>query len=304
MIAPNQPQDRFFAEPDRSAEFRVRLEDVFTGPLDLLLHLVKEQEVEVTELSISRVADDFLKYVRALGELDLAIVGDYLVVAATLLAIKSRSLIPSAEPIELGEDIEPGDDLVRRLLQYRRVREASKDLGYRSARRELLFTRGLDDVQPGESDEIDMSEVGAWDLLAAFSKVLREIGHTPRDRAHHIGVPDRPVSEYVKDVAAVLLKTRQLPFEGLFAGKSDRGTLIGTFLAILELAKQGAVKVEQEGPFGPICVARAFDDDADFTQTVDAILLGDIDEMPLENEPNLEANAPGEGEAISTRPAQ
>ncbi|MFN0206251.1 MAG: segregation and condensation protein A [Planctomycetota bacterium] len=280
MIAPNEPENHFYNDPEPAPEFRVRLEDVFSGPLDLLLHLVREHEVEVTEVSIARVADDFLKYVRALAQLDLAIVGDYLVVAATLLAMKSRSLIPNAEPVDLGEEIEPGDDLIKRLLQYRRVREASKELGYRSNRRELLFSRGSDEMAPKESDEIDLTEVGVWDLLAAFTKVLREVGIDKDDPSHRIGTPDRPVSSYVKDVAEALLKNSQLPFESLFEGKNDRGTVIGTFLAVLELAKQGAIKVQQEGAFGQIFVARALEDTDDFIQTVDAILLGSLDEIP------------------------
>lgn len=280
MIAPNEPEIHFYNDPVPAPEFRVRLEDVFSGPLDLLLHLVREHEVEVTEVSIARVADDFLKYVRALAQLDLAVVGDYLVVAATLLAMKSRSLIPNAEPVDIGEEIEPGDDLVKRLLQYRRVREASKELGYRSNRRELLFSRGSDEMAPKEPDEVDFTEIGVWDLLAAFTKVLREVGSDTNDPSHRIGIPDRPVSSYVKDVAEVLLKHSHLPFESLFEGKKDRGTVIGTFLAVLELAKQGAIKVQQEGAFGQIFVARALEDMDDFIQTVDAILLGSLDEIP------------------------
>lgn len=276
MIAPNEFQEPPAKPKELNAEFRVKLEDVFTGPLDLLLHLVKEHEVEVTEVSIARVCDDFLKYVRDLATLDLTLVGDYLVVAATLLAIKSRSLIPTAEPIEINEDFEPGDDLVKRLLQYRRVREASRDLANRNNRRELLFSRGLDEMAPREPGEIDLSDVGAWDLLAAFSKVLREIGNAPADPMHRIGIPDRPVSAYVRDIANILRNHDRLLFEVLFEGRGDRGTVIGTFLAILELAKQGAIQVEQTGTFGQITVARSLPDPDDFIAAVDAIIEGDL----------------------------
>lgn len=293
MIAPNEPQEAPAAPKELTAEFRVKLEDVFTGPLDLLLHLVKEHEVEVTEVSLARVTDDFLKYVRALATLDLTIVGDYLVVAATLLAIKSRSLIPTAEPIEISDDLEPGDDLVKRLLQYRRVREASRDLGTRNALRELLFSRGLDEMVPKEPDEIDLSDIGAWDLLNAFSKVLREVGNAPSEPTHRIGIPDRPVSDYVRDVANILRNHDRLLFEQLFEGHDDRGTVIGTFLAILELAKQGAIRVEQAGTFGQIAVARALAEVADFLAAVDTIIEGDlgapmIEEMPADEAPAVE----------------
>ncbi|MBI3819276.1 MAG: segregation/condensation protein A [Planctomycetes bacterium] len=282
MIAPNEPQELPTQTRELNAEFRVRLEDVFTGPLDLLLHLVKEHEVEVTEVSIARVCDDFLKYVRALATLDLTLVGDYLVVAATLLAIKSRALIPTAEPIEIGEDLEPGDDLVKRLLQYRRVREASRDLQLRGSRRELLFSRGNDEMAPREPDEIDLSDVGAWDLLAAFSKVLREVGTTSDDPSHRIGIPDRPVSEFVRDVARILLGRERVPFDELFEGKRERGNVIGTFLAVLELAKQGAISVEQTQVFGSISITRAIADPSEFSAVVEGIIAGDLGEPMIE----------------------
>lgn len=287
MIAPNEPQEALVPPApgltETSPEFRVKLEDVFTGPLDLLLHLVKEHEVEVTEVSLARVTDDFLKYVRALSELDLAIVGDYLVVAATLLAMKSRSLIPTAEPVEIDDELEPGDDLVKRLLQYRRVRDASRDLGTRSSRRELLFSRGFDEMAPREEGDFDLGDIGAWDLLAAFARVLREVGSKHDDPHHRIGIPDRPVSDYVRDVANLLRDIDEARFEELFRGRDDRGTVIGTFLAILELAKQGAVRVRQTGTFGEITVGRAIADPAEFDETVSGILagaLGVIDELP------------------------
>ena len=122
------------------------------------------------------MCDDFLRYVRALAELDLGRAGDYLVVAATLIAMKSRSLVPTGEAVEFDEEIDPGDDLVKRLLQYRRVREVSRELGTRAARREMLYSRGDHEMPALEPGESDLSDIGAWELLGAFAKILQEVG--------------------------------------------------------------------------------------------------------------------------------
>jgi segregation and condensation protein A len=271
MIAPNDPRDAL--DNVRSAEFRVRLEDVFAGPLDLLLHLVKEQEVEITHVSLARVCNDFLRYVRDLAEVDLGRTGDYLVVAATLVAIKSRALLPTAEPVDLDDDLDPGDDLVKRLLQYRRVREASRDLAERSSRRDLLYGRGTHDMPSLEPGEIDLGEIGAWDLLSAFATILREVGPDPR--THRIRRPDRSLRDFVVDIAAALRRDRRVNFRALFTAASDREWVIGTFLAILELAKQGAVAVEQAELFGEIDIARAFEDVEAFDRAVAGIDIGE-----------------------------
>lgn len=296
MIAPNDPRDAAVEGPGGSTEFRVRLEDVYAGPLDLLLHLVKEHEVEITQVSLARICNEFLRYVRDIAEVDLERAGDYLVVAATLLALKSRALVPSAEPVDLDEDLGPGDDLVKRLLQYRRVRDASRDLAERAARRERLFPRGTHDMPAPEPGEIDLSDLGAWDLLSAFAAILRQVGKP--EATHRIGRPDRPLREFARDVYAVLVRTPRVRFRELFEGAPDRDWVIGMFLALLELGKQGAIRIEQTGVFGEIDILRAEEDPREFERAVEGLdARGD-----LEGTAPAETSTEGKSETIVPAP--
>ena len=122
-------------------DYTVRLERVFQGPMDLLLHLVREQEVEIHEIEIARIIDDYLGYLEKLEALDIEVAGDFLVMAATLMAIKSRSLLPT-EDVDLEQDLDPRDELIERLIEYRRFREASEDLETRFRERSLQHDRG------------------------------------------------------------------------------------------------------------------------------------------------------------------
>src|SRR5690349_11713434 len=121
--------------------FTITLDEVFHGPMDLLLHLVREQEVEIHEIELSRVVEGFLAYLGGLKDLDIEVAGDFVVMAATLMSIKSRSLLPREE-IDLQKELDPRDELIQRLIEYRRFKEASDQLGQRYALRELSFERG------------------------------------------------------------------------------------------------------------------------------------------------------------------
>jgi len=128
-------------------DFTIRLERVFHGPMDLLLHLVREQEVEIHEIEITRVIRGYLEYLRALRDLDIELAGDFLVMAATLMSIKSRSLLPREE-VDLEEELDPRDELIQRLIEYRRFKEASDDLGSRFEMRSRQHARGDTDNEP------------------------------------------------------------------------------------------------------------------------------------------------------------
>ena len=152
-------------------EFTVQLERVFHGPMDLLLHLVKEQEVEIQDVQLLRVVDGYMDYLKQLAELDIEVAGEFLVMAATLMAIKSRSLLPREE-VELDDDLDPEDELIQRLLEYRRFKGAADDLEERYRRRTLEHERGIKNEARDHEPEktLDVGELTAWDLLAAFSK--------------------------------------------------------------------------------------------------------------------------------------
>ena len=173
-----------------TSEFTVTLERVFQGPMDLLLHLVREQEVEIHEIELSKVISAYLAYLEALRELDIELAGDFLVMASTLMSIKSRSLLPREE-IDLAEELDPRDELIQRLLEYRRFKETSDTLAAREAERARLHGRGgFDELAAGaEEPTLDLGSISRWDLLGAFSRLMRE---TLADRPHHVaGVQGR-----------------------------------------------------------------------------------------------------------------
>jgi len=230
--------------------FTVRLERVFQGPLDLLLHLVREQEVEIHEVEISRVLAGYLEYLRALTDLDIEVAGDFLVIAATLMSIKSRSLLPGEE-VDLEDDLDPRDELIQRLIEYRRFKEASDHLGERHELRALAHGRGSSGAPiDGEAESepvLDLGELSHWDLLSAFSRLMRE---TLANRPHRVTTDPRPLRYYVGALAHKIRAVRAVSLRELidsFEEPPTREALIGSFCALLELVKLGLVAVVQHG---------------------------------------------------------
>ncbi|HJO26412.1 MAG: hypothetical protein CMK00_07625 [Planctomycetes bacterium] len=235
------------AAPQAQDEYQVYLSQVFSGPLDLLLHLVKEQEVEISEVKISEVVDGYLEYVRALEELDLELAGEFLVLAATLMSIKSRSLLPSDE-VSLEDDLDPQDELIQRLIEYRRFRGAADDLGERYRRRAEEHGRGYRHEARDAAGEptLDLSELSVWDLLSTFSRLLRE---TRSARPHRVASDPRPLRWYVASIVDRLRSRGSLTLTELVAGldgEATRDTLVGAFCALLELVRLGLASPRQE----------------------------------------------------------
>ena len=234
------------ARPD---EFTVRLDEVFKGPLDLLLHLVKEQEVEIQDVQLADIAQSFMEHVRALENVDIELAGEYLVMAATLMAIKSRSLLPREE-VELEDDLDPQDELIQRLIEYRRFKGASDDLEDRFKRRTLEHTRGyrgeVKDNEPERSFEL--GEITSWDLLATFSRLMRE---TLSGRTHRIKSDPRPLRWYVQTIGMAVRENAAggATLRHLVEALGDvptREGIVGAFCALLELMKIGLVSAKQE----------------------------------------------------------
>jgi segregation and condensation protein A len=232
----------------RTDDFTVRLEEVFQGPLDLLLHLVKEQEVEIQEVRLADVAQAYMEHVRALQDLDIEVAGEYLVIAATLLAIKSRSLLPREE-IELEDDLDPQDELIQRLIEYRRFKGVSDDLEDRFHRRALEHPRGYrSEVRDNEPERsFDLGEVTAWDLLATFSRLMRE---TLAGRPHTVRSDPRPLRWYVRTIGTAVRSapsgTSLRSLVDSLADVPSREGMVGAFCALLELMKIGLISARQE----------------------------------------------------------
>jgi len=304
----------------RTEDFPVKLEEVFQGPLDLLLHLVKEQEVEIQDVRLADVAQSYMDHVRALKGLDIEVAGEFLVIAATLMAIKSRSLLPREE-VELEDDLDPQDELIQRLIEYRRFKGASDDLEDRFHRRTLEHARGyrreVTDNEPERS--YDLGEVTSWDLLATFSRLMRE---TLAGRPHTIKGDPRPLRWYVQSIGtAVRSRPEGASLRDLVEAMGDvptREGLVGAFCALLELMKIGLVSAHQEDQAEDITLkwSAPEDGESDLDELIKASRFMDEDSEELDqaldsadgdpagSEADAENPAPAEVEALSAEPEE
>lgn len=268
--------------------FTVRLERVFQGPMDLLLHLVREQEVDISEVEISRVIAGYLEYLQAMRDLDIEVAGDFLVMAATLMSIKSRSLLPR-DSVKLEEELDPKDELIQRLIEYRRFREASDRLGERYELRALQHARGAGAAFDGAPEpELDLGEVSQWDLLAAFSRLLRE---TLANRPHRVTADSKPLRFYVAGLAHKMREHRSLSLRDVVFMLDDeptRESLIGSFCALLELCKLGIVRVVQTGTTAQIGIELVEAHAGD----MDAVISSEIFDDEKPPEPSTESVSP------------
>lgn len=225
--------------------YRVQL-PIFSGPMDLLLHLVRQQEVDIHEISIARILDDYLKHLGILQQLDLADIGDFVVMASTLMEMKSRELLPS-EVVEIEQELDPRDDLIRRLLEYKRYRDLARQLegraDHRARQSPLVIATPAHLVDQEDEDLLDLGNVGIWDLTSAFAKLLEEIG---QQGTMAIEVEKRDVGFYTRRLLEQFRQQREWRFAELFDRSEGRYGLIGTLIALLELMKQGYLRAHQE----------------------------------------------------------
>ncbi len=247
-----------------SSAYAVRV-PAFEGPLDLLLHLIRVNEVEITDIPIARIAEQYLEYLELLRELDLDLAGEYLVMAATLAWIKSRLLLPPDGSAEEGEGPDPRAELVARLLEYQRFKEASLELGDRHLLgRDVFEARGAG-LEPLASGEREI-EVGLFELIEAFRRVLSRPLHS--GQAHAVEIESVSVADRMRAVLRQLAEREALDFEELLlagaGGGARRALLVATFLALLELTRLALLRVYQSlgplgEPSGPIHCRRNFD---------------------------------------------
>ena len=239
------------------AAYKVKL-DVFEGPLDLLLYLVRRDEVDIYDIEIGRITRQYLEYLEAMESIDVEIGGEFIVMAANLLFIKSRTLLPAdlQGPVEEeGEDEDPRWELIRQLIEYKKFKEAAGDLRDREDLATKLFGRTPSAPPPDGGATLLAGEVGALDLIAAFQRVLDRI-EKKKGSAREIESDLFTVSEKIEFVLKILPESEPLRFEELFAGQHTRGEVVATFLALLELVRLRHVSVEQQGAFGEIMLRR------------------------------------------------
>jgi segregation and condensation protein A len=223
--------------------------DTFHGPLDLLLYLVKRDEVDILDISITTLADQFLEYLRVMQYLDVELAGEFLVMAATLMEIKSRSLVPSTASDENADDgPDPRRELVRQLLEYRKFKDAAQALEMCAEKHAEKVPR----VQPEEPIQTGVPTVRAvelWDLVSAFARLMRE---TQALRPQTVTQDDTPQYVYEQYIRDRLRREGQVSFLDLFTPPHYRVRLVGLFLAVLELIRRFEVWIEQSEPFGAI----------------------------------------------------
>jgi len=225
---------------------------IYEGPLDLLLHLIKRSELDPQDVSISIITEQYLEQLNLMEQLNLDVAGEYLVMAATLLLIKSFALLPHAELADTEEAEDLKRDLVERLLEYQRYREAAAKLGERALLGRDVFAAAGESV-PEEETPSAPFEVSIFDLVSAMAAVLERLGdRTPR----RIELRDIPVAQCIPRILAALGEGERVEFQALFEDLADRPLMIATFMALLELIRRGAVRAWQEDRHGPILLGR------------------------------------------------
>ena len=225
--------------------------DIFEGPLDLLLHLIKEQKMEIHDIPVAEISRQYLKYMELMTDLNLEVAGEYLVMAAELTRLKSKMLLPSHGEDEDGEDgIDPRDELTRRLLEYRRYKSAAGDLRQLEYDRQQLFSRGSE-IQVEEGEEEVIVDATIFDLFSAFKEVLSQ---KTFKQNYEIKITTLSVSDHISQVLDTLNAHESVTFESLFADKESKQEVIVTFLALLELMRMSLIRVQQGSQFETIRV--------------------------------------------------
>jgi segregation and condensation protein A len=230
---------------------------VFEGPLDLLLYLIKKDELDIYDIPIERITSQYLEYLKIIKMLDLELAGDYLVVAATLVYIKSRVILPHDQrpPEDEAEEDDPRWELVRQLVEYKKYKDAAFELQQCLERQENLRGRGgsyQPDVTPDGSLPFD--KVGLFDLLSVFQKVLARA--SANEDLKDIFEDRFTVSDKIQFIQGEIATRKRLIFEELFVEGATRTEIVVTFLAVLELIRLKQIAVSQESPFSPIELVR------------------------------------------------
>lgn len=239
---------------DSANDYKVSLE-IFEGPLDLLLYLIKKEEVDIYNIPIVKITDQYLKYLDYFKMLDLNVAGEFLVMASTLMYIKSRMLLPPEErPIEEEEEEDPRLELVKQLIEYKKFKEAAQLLAVKAEEEEQIFSRemgGKSDVPVGERK----IEASIFDLISAFSGVLSRV---KEEDLREIFEDTHTVTDKIRVLLDAFKERGQIRFSDLFRGMKTRSEIVVTFLAVLELIRLKKVVARQTEAFSDVVVERLY----------------------------------------------
>lgn len=240
---------------DKTSPYLVRLE-LFEGPLDLLLHLIKENKMDIHNIQIALVTEQYLQYLEMMKDLNLEVAGEFLVMAATLAHIKSKVLLPpepsEEDPEEEGKD--PREELIRRLLEYQKYKQAAEQLGAMPHLGRDVFSRESN-LRAAELADVprELAEISIFKLVDAFHKVLRQL---ELEKPHQVKLEPLHIRECVDDIVSQIKASREgsVRFIDLFDRQSSRKRIVVTFLALLDLIRRGAIKIYQSDTFSDIQV--------------------------------------------------
>ncbi|NOX20477.1 MAG: segregation/condensation protein A [Nitrospirae bacterium] len=238
------------------ADYKVKI-PIFEGPLDLLLHLIRENEIDIYDIPIAEITKQYLEYLELMKELNLEIAGEFLVMAATLIQIKTRMLLPVDEDVPPEEREDPRIELVERLLEYQAFKDASLDLKDRLEERSRYFWRDPLEVEDLGPEEPLLFDVHIFDLIAAFKRVLE---NAPPE-ALSVTKETLTVKDRINYILERLERESPIRFEQLFEENYSREVLIVTFLALLEVLRYGIAKAYQEREFGIIWIIKKEDEE-------------------------------------------
>ncbi len=228
--------------------YRIKLE-VFEGPFDLLLYLIRKEELDIYDIPISQITEQYSQYIELMRILDLDIAGEFLVMATTLMHIKSTMLLPEEGLTEEEEEEDPREALMQQLLEYRKYKEAASILEQRELQQQDILTR------PGMDEEAEvLLDVNLFDLLGALSRVLERLKEEP---VREIVRDETTVKEKIRFIVNILMKEKRVNFTRIFTRCKSRSEAIVTFLALLELIKLQEVRIKQRSQFGEIYLSRA-----------------------------------------------
>ena len=231
--------------------YKIKL-DLFEGPLDLLLYLVKKDHLNICDIPIAHITEQYLKYLEFMRLLDLNIAGEFLVMASTLIHIKSKMLLPpEAKEEEEPEEADPRQELIQKLLEYQKYREVAGALRQKELTRQNIFTRSAVAL-PSENQEVYF-EASLFDLISAFSKAIKEI---PRELFYEVIKDEWTVEEKIHDLLHLFLNEAAVRLSSLFAKAKHQIEIVVTFLAILELIRLKEIVIVQKELFGEIQVMR------------------------------------------------
>jgi segregation and condensation protein A len=235
---------------DSQISYAVKL-PAFEGPLDLLLHLIKKNEINIYDIPISLITGQYLEYLSLMTSLNLAVAGEFLVMAATLIHIKSKTLLPLSEMGEEEEEEDPRVDLVTRLLEYQRFKEAAQGFESREQEWREVFYRTASHGADGSTEEINLVDMSLFDLMEALRDVMER---APEKKGLEIVVDELSVQDRMSLILDRLERGESITFTSLFDNDTTRLSMIVTFLALLELIRLKRVRIIQAELFGTIRV--------------------------------------------------